>query len=220
MESFHFENKKELPKLINAFEFSSIQESKLKEVIKKNKGVVRLFVHPFYPQENMNLGELGTIDPKDLEVMQKGFHKLIEVEGNEQTPLFIFEEQQRIDDLSDRIKDKIGRNVYIIPTLKDTSAPYYKDYMPDDSNIHQSNKSWEDLCNTFEKWGIKKITLAGQSMAIDFDEEDFEPYSYDGCAGLAYSKLQKNFDVEISRFSYPMHRKEFMDYKKIIDSQN
>jgi hypothetical protein len=220
MESFHFESKKEKPELINAFELSENQESTLRYIIEKNHGAIRVFIHPFYPQGNMNLGELGNIDPKDHEVMQKGFSKLIEIQDNEQTPLFIFEEDKRIPELTSKIGDVIGRNIYIIPTLQDTSAPYYKESMSDDANMNQSPKLWEDLSKIFRDWGVERITLGGQSMAIDFDEEDSSPYSYDGCAGLAYQKLKNNFNIEISRFSYPMHRKEFNSYVDIIDSSD
>ena len=66
---------------------------------------------------------------------------------------------------------------------------------------------------------MQKITLAGQSLALSFDEDGFydSSYQFEGCAGQALSELEDNFDIQVSRFSYPLKRKDYNYYKKLND---
>ena len=71
LESFQSLEKREtLPKqIINAFELSSIQEEKLKQIIIKNKGNIRIFIHPYYNTSNMTIGNSGILEKKDEKLM-------------------------------------------------------------------------------------------------------------------------------------------------------
>lgn len=215
MESFSFPEKKETSnkKIINAFEFSPREELKLKESIHLNSGTIRVFIHPYYSAD-MYLGDSGTIDRNDQKIMQDGFEKLIKIVGDEKTPIFVFEEKNHIQDLNTHLKTLLGRNIYLIPTQKDTSTPYLNEITVKDF-FDEDEKAWNHLRDKFKEWGVEKITLGGQSLAMEFDEETLSnnPYQFEGCAGQAIFELKDTFNVEVSRFSYPIHRNQYNKYR-------
>ena len=220
MESLSIYKKKESleKQTINALELTKDQENSLMQKIEKNNGTIRVFVHPYYNHPNMTYGWTGKYEPEKRDKMQEVMERFIANQDENQSPLFIFEEFKKMDDLKNKLKNKLGRDIYTVPTQPNTSTPSTDVSYPDDWQI-EASLSWEKLRTKFRKWNVKKITIGGQSLAVDFNSEidGSNPYEIAGCVGSAIDYLEDDFEIEVSKFSYPTDRKQYSHYRNFED---
>lgn len=197
------------PPFCDLLSLSESESRELKQRIDKWKGVVRVFVHPYfieasYPRESHK-------DFPGHEITGKAVEQLIGEPVSKTPPIFIFEEIGRINETTEKLSGIKGQPAFMIAT--------------ETSGIKFADKEWnyDRLKNLFATLGIKRIIVAGQFLGIfpntlvdkgnllipqGFGLEEYKPWM-NGCAGEVIDSLQDSrFSIELSNFNYPDSKRD------------
>lgn len=172
-------------KTINFFEISPEQEERLRLLIAENKGRIRVFVHPFYQ--------------KSLLVKEGLFRLLEKIQAA--PPIFIMEESPsiRTTELTLEILDIPAESVYMIPTELDSPEPLY-----DDKEKHSDKrygKNWQKLNSQLKELGVKTVLVGG----MNFTPNEGDAHTAQ-CVGGALTAFGRDFQTQLSNFTYPAGR--------------
>jgi len=221
------ETKKVNDRIHNLFDISKEGFKKLSERIKDAKGLIRIFIHPFYeyyysdPNEKTDFAR-SKLMTKGL--IEKNLSKNIDVVP----PLIIFEGRDSIESYRDEIIPSLARSTnetYFVPTFNFNSTPN-PFYDPGDDDKEKMDTEWKIMNDLLSSLGVTKIVLGGYQMGFSSEKPDTnidyidyhqqrkqkgaknQKYFPKNCVGNAYAYLSKQFDVELSNFAYPDNREQ------------
>ncbi len=206
-------------RFFNVFNLPKLEAEVLKERVEKNKGIIRIFVHPFFEE----VRSWHTPDQKrDIEAIGHAIEKILDLGSEKTPPLFIAQDQ--LEDLEAKLKDKGITSVYVIPTFIASPEPR----LPKEMNLASSgirdsireSPNWQILENQLESLGVKKILIGGMWLDIKVTPgwgNSTKRIDLSNCVGTMATVLSKHFEVEISNFAYPQSRKEYQTAKKEIE---
>lgn len=195
--------------LRNLWELSIEDHEALAKRIESNRGLIRIFVHPFF-----ETAEHYRADSKEAERIQRidiALQKMAKMEPNKTPPILLFEPYAKINELAAKLTKDSKNEFYTIPTQSHSPQPYFDgDNIGLDQDIHWS-KNWSVFIDWLKEMRVKKIILGGQYLiigsrfGIPSSPKDLEVR---GCVGAAGRMLAKDFEVEFSNFAQPETRKE------------
>ena len=214
-------------------EMSEAQLDKLKGNIEKNDGHVICFIHPYYNKAaNIQYGS-KKVNEKRYAAMQAGFKALVE-DGTRHTPLFIFEENSKIEKLKKTLGKFTNINplTYIVATQSRDAEPTYHDA--------SGQQGWIPFKEIFKKLGVQAVEIGGANLTytgtVDQNKSAAEqfpeifpnelaylrkegipkhigkPRFYE-CVAIAIVKLYKDFEVFLSDYTYPHGNQEYRKHQ-------
>lgn len=195
-ESIELENAE---KIKDIFELDEQGKKDLAEKVKKAKGLVRVFVHPYY----IYSGEDDPA-PEKIDNIDKGLKIMAMTDAKNVPPVIVMEEQGKVADLSrliapkdfdSGISERIRNDVYVIPTVKGDSWPMADIKVMLNSRKPDKEKEWVNLIRQFKELGVQRILIGGMYLGLSGSE----PVS---CVGNAITHLQEDFDMELSNLTY------------------
>jgi hypothetical protein len=197
------------------------QISHLKERIEKSKGVIRMFMHPFYDKSYAFKSANNEQTPDS---MRQGLKRLVRLPEEKTPPIFIFEEEENYLNLLEKLLADLNQDIYIIPTHRDSgrlSLKSHDDVVKYLSNIYESNKrNYQILADKLADVGTKEILLGGMSLLI-YKNEHPEDTLVKGCVSSPLRLLSTRFPITISHFTHP-DKNEFIEIfdRKIYPEDN
>jgi len=190
------------------FVLSGSDFTELKDCVERNKGIVRIMVHPYFVEQKIpDPGDRIKSAVQGFEVVEKGFKNILQVKSS--TPVFLFEGYNQIPNTREKISPILkesGRKIYFIPTFPDDSIPF----VDRKSNKRGQKRNWNVLIETMKLLGVKKIMIGGMTFIIRTNRfsDGLEGKSLDGCMGDIIEKLKGDFEIEVSNLAYPQSRKD------------
>ncbi len=183
--------------LLDFNELSTDQAAKLQLRIEASKGRVIVFIHPFYSSNDSFVTDMGWADPEDLRKMRESLPNLLSAQRENSPPMLIFQDAEKLKDLSDTLKGEFPKDAYVVPTLQHDPQP--------------AIGSWDDLSGKLKALGVSEVIMAGMNLAIRWpDDEDPEVA---GCIANAAHELSKKFNITISKFVYPNTKEDYAQFK-------
>jgi len=194
----------ETEKILDLFNLSPEQEVDLKGDIKLFKGLVRIFVHPFYEQLERGGSEFRE---QGMNKVRKGIKRIINSTHENVPPLIFMEEETRINDIRQELKPELAHRAYLVPTYEGTSEPRLTSI---DNPLENVGENWSRLINRLNGLGVSKVLIGGMWLEIGdkFLEEKTGLY---GCVGDAVNHLKQDFEVQVSNLNFPDSRKEYQE---------
>ena len=179
---------------------------KFKEAVKKSNGLVLLFVHPYY-RENYDWSEYEAVEKQNAERTMDRIDKFISSKSPNRPPIIVFEESKKINETEDYLHEIAPNSeVLVTPTIDGTPLPA----LPGSNHVvspAQIAQAWPPMIKNLKYLGVKKILLGG--MMLDARTWTGARYLYlSKCVGAAHDSLERDFDVEISSFTFPLARKD------------
>ena len=219
------------------FELGEEQRRGLIGRIGQWKGVIRVFVHPFfyYSPESIRLkvghleddGQLAAhgANTSDFFVAQNMLN-LLKRKKAETPPILLFEEASRLKQSAALIGEFVTQNY-------SDNHPYF--IATEDKFGNPKDHDWESIKKEFLELGIKKVLVAGNMLVIgnkgatgvskdifnlaprsqtEIDQYEKKKqkfiWAYYKCVGAVVTNLRegKNFEVDISNFNFPASRRD------------
>lgn len=188
------------------FELTEEQEERLRERVASSGGHIRIIVHPYAGElpYGMILEEKRD-RPNREEAINKTLLKWASQLSKDVVPIFIFEEEQNLQDLKTRLvrQTDLQNIFYIIPTFSQWSdVKLYPDEEINDSD------HWELLIEKFRDLGITDIIVGGKFLNVYCARNEIKDKILSACVGNVMNRLSDNFSVEASNISSPDSRRE------------
>ncbi len=187
----------------NLFLLTKEEQEILREKIKKNKGVVRIMIHPYYLQQKSDKGIEQYISLGRVAVVEEGFKKILQ--ANTDTPIFLFETYDQIETTKTIVSKnlRMGNEIYIVPTFPDNSLPYFE------RANDLTGEEWEEFIKLIKNLGVEKIIIGGMHLITGEDRLfRHEDELLTGCVGVAVNNLKRSFDIQVSSITSPNSRKD------------
>ena len=170
----------------------------LQQAIRRAKGRVMLFVHPYYEEYHPEYSP----DPQHFkeadrsERVTRRIEKFLSNAGPTTPPTFIYEERECIPRTRARLQKKFPlQKVYLIPTKRGRGIPQFDSTL----KTQAENASLDTLAKCLQWIGAQRILFGGFSFSKDNQL----------CVNEARAGLKKyNFETEISSFTQPHTRTE------------
>ena len=201
--------------LIDLLEASEEELRTLADKIQAKSGFLQVLVHPFYDD-----GVRFSTQYENYKIRRDRF---ISACLNHNIPLVIFEEEDKLDTLKDRLPKDISCPIFVVMTESTTPVPY-------------GNHDMNSVIQLLRKIRAKKVCVGGQYMYVGRMVNSKEPYPglYDklrwtreankvpcrwidasispyGCAGgVAVDLYLERFQVVLSFTSYPENMSRFV----------
>ena len=187
--------------MLNFLELFEYQEEIFRQRIKKNQGLVRIFIHPYY--EDIVSWNRESKHSTKIESMHLIIQRILALPDDRTPPILFFEEFHKLSILDDIIRSmKIVQNTsYVISTHASTSEPKrtFLDYSEGKQSSEKRN--WQVVVNKLKVLGVTKILIGGMYLSIGMDK-------LGSCVGSAINRLSEDFHVEISSRVFPEDRKK------------
>lgn len=202
---------------IDIFDLSEVEKQNLIDLIKRNDGLVRLFVHPYYALDEIHCQEIIDDQRRIDGMIQK-----ILVQGKEnRPPVIIMEGYNSIEELYNYLKGFNEDDVYIAPTYFGTSQPY-----PNAGSLKTSSDkvedcpNWQQFIELLQGLGVQRILIGGQYLSVlGMQHVRRDAIRYGRCLGHAINNLRSEFEIKLSNAS-TITRKEFTDNHKYYSNQS
>ncbi len=206
--------------LLNIRELNTEQMEELQHSIEANGGTVYLLIHPYYDVRLLFLRQPELDTPEKMSWFKEildGNDRIVKT-PNGSMPVFIMEENEESTGAVSKLKEKIktlgiSKTIYLVETKRADSKPF--------------ELNWENFIKFFKKIGVKKCVVGGMFLKIlnpsspasnvfidpeavrNLDDGVFFRY----CVGRAIAELQKDFKIEVSKFTFPAGREEYQKFK-------
>lgn len=187
---------------------NSADKKELANSVLNSKGVIRIFIHPYYSE----LSEQAptSIEPKkdhkqQYELMQKGLEVLLKTELEKAPPLFIFEEEEKVQKTISKIEPMSGKRNYIVPTNPRVPSPRIPDVVF--NTLKKNRGGWEYFIELMKSVGVRKVLIAGRNFNLT-EYENGVDFAGNSCIGKAVDALENNFEIDLSLLSYPNTRND------------
>ncbi len=163
---------------LNLFELDNPSKNKLKDRILEHKGLVRIFVHPFFCYlniEKLTREEIKRNSPEvQLIAMRRGLFKILSLSAEKSPPILIFEEESKLQKNFSQFSEicqNSGNYPYMVPTVKNWSEPSLSA-----GNFRQAmflllKKQWAFLRKEMESLGVEKVIIGGMNLSIEVARE-------------------------------------------------
>jgi hypothetical protein len=191
----------EQPHFLDFFELSKKEHAALKKRVVDNKGLVRIFVHPYFDLTSDEANEARQ------NRINASVQKMVGLGAESSPPLFFMEEFYMVDELHQRLEKNLKQDIYIIPTEREDPAPRSTRL---DSRLPDEQK-WRLLSKMLGETGVKKVLLGGMIFRM-LDEAGKKRFV--GCVNGARNYLSSYFDVELSSMVAPATRVDYKNAKK------
>jgi hypothetical protein len=217
------------PEWKNVFALDEKALGELRERVDRNKGVVRLAVHPLFDvhkiKSSFNSRSPKWYNSEQANKIRDGFLKTLESQGSNTPPVIIMEEMKSLKQTKEYIEHKylfLKSPLYYVPTHDKTSEP-----MPNENSKLRDYENWHVLINFLHKINARKIIISGMWSMLQLrvtprDEmADFmnqrktkgaENLYYDVvyCVGETYKCLARDFEIDISGMTLPVTRTDLI----------
>lgn len=202
----------------------------LKERLQKNRGAMRVIVHPYY-EANLNAERHANPEYQkrnpNIAIVEQGLIKMIEMASEKSPPIVIFEDKHDLTTTTKRLcpyLEKSKGTIYVVPTHWHDPAPQYSnvDDSPDgpyqelETMKKERGEHWEKFLEMLRSLGVKSIVVGGMLLE---DKGDESSIILKQCVADAAEHLRE-FSPKISNFSHPVNRAYILDKKKRIDNNH
>lgn len=205
-------------KIFSLFELTDEEKNLLRQRVEKSKGLIRVFVHPYYQKYKIARGYFPPRPIEDepeerikKETLNRAILQMAELAPEKTPPIFFFEEFERVNEFKKKIEDVLRNEFYIIPTEPSEPKPKI-----DSEDLIDS---WHTLSSKLHELGVKKILIGGMYFEVNYErprpEGDDSPLWQ--CVGVTIDNLQKDFEIEVSNLTLMHGRKEYLQYKQKTD---
>lgn len=204
------------------FDLSSAEIKILTQKVADHKGLIRIFVHPFY------IRPVGSSNEEENSILRKLETATKKTINHLNSPATIILEEQGGASMLKKILGQIQNDVYIVPTFKSDSVPKFSD---DKEYLHDTldkklRENWHKLIEQLETLNVKKIIIGGMLLGVrrrnKWERKRIkgdEDIKLEACVGHAFEKLSSNFDVELSSLTYNDNRLSLLKMKRQIEEQ-
>ncbi len=177
------------------FSLNQAERSKLQASILKNRGAIRIMVHPYYVKQthhpDVHAAKVREPDSR-IDIVEKGFERILKAKKG--APVLLFEGHNQVSnttrEISPILKDS-GNEIYIVPTHNNDPHPFFEGV--------SINDSWRNLIETLKELGVTKCVVGGMHLTLgDFGKE--------GCAGYTIEQLKNHFELQVSSLAHPLSR--------------
>lgn len=182
----------EIPnRALNLWELSPEKKRALMERIEASKGLVRIFVHPFF--EAHNHSEINAEDPdfpneepvsRDVDLI---LQRILEKEPGKTPPVIVLEEEKHVKKTGEYLSffaKESGAPSYLVPTM--AASPRPKLTPPGVPDHAKSPESWQKLTSKLWDLGVRKAIIGG--MYLNVRDRSMFPKEEGG------EKLKKEWD--------------------------
>ncbi len=221
------------PEWKNVFALDEKALGELRERVDRNKGVVRLAVHPLFDVHTIKNrpGERLPYwyDSEKSNRIRLGFKNTLQKQGLGTPPVLIMEEDASLQRTKECINSwnlALTSPLYYVPTHLQTSEP-----KPKINSKQYDNENWSDFIRTLNKIDARKIILSGMMFKIlqgfkpDNEMADFMTqrvskgakylnYDVQNCVRSVLENLSSKFDIEISGMTFPYSRTDLHKIEK------
>ncbi len=175
------------PRSLDLLELTFEERRKLKERIDRNKGLIRIFVHPMYEKWRGN-EKYYLADPhcRRLVEIEVGLGKLLSLPEENTPPILIMEEVMFVQSLQNWFENNPHgtprSDVYFVKTLQNDPTPPTGLNRPD---------AWRMFREFLRGLGVQKILIAGCRLEVSHCKQDWTlkgPW-ISSCVGIAASYL-------------------------------
>jgi hypothetical protein len=184
-------------------ELTEDQKEILKAKVEKHKGLVRIFIHPYYSEQQQTNEHL--YEGNRVTIVEQGLERLLA--ANKLPPTILFEPQKHVHSTIEKlapILERSGNNIYLVKTNDHTPTPY----TPNET-AEEEFHSWQKLIAILKELGIKKCLIGGMYLwAMEINATNLNRLQ--GCVGAATSVLKSDFEIEISNLAHPSSRKNLI----------
>jgi len=165
--------------------------SGLRDKVRRNNGAIEILVHPYYEDGKTTLAPSFELRESYKEERNEFIQRVLEKD----IPLVIFEEEDSLKDLSEKIDSNVG-TVYVVPTLQKEATPSSikrsHEYHPVLMNSRVAHglrfEAWEKVTEPLRKAGVKKAIVGGEYMLLVQPQGDNERILFDQFSSLAKGK--------------------------------
>ncbi|KKU50915.1 MAG: hypothetical protein A3A28_01575 [Candidatus Sungbacteria bacterium RIFCSPLOWO2_01_FULL_47_32] len=203
--------------LRNLWELSGEEIGELRSRIEVSRGLVRMFIHPFY-----EASEQYPEKSREAELLQRideGLKRIATL-AEERTPaIFLMEPFRKVEELSRSFSDVALKNrLYVIPTHSASPQPFLNGDKEGLDADDCWSENWNILLDWFKELGVKKVMIGGQYLIIgrtiyhpEQGRASKDELELRGCVGAAGRMFEKDFEVEFSNFAFPKTQKDLKD---------
>lgn len=190
-------------------------KEQLKKALEISNGVLRIAVHPFYMDWDLEHRSSYLTERDKLEVHQKNrdaHMRLFTSEAEEKPPVLILEGVNEIAETKDKLTS-VGSNVFMFPTFPGEPFPYYGD-ISDEEDGNYDAIVWDRFNQMLHEVGVQEVIVSGMMLFLenndlDQEEEGSRYQSLLACVGGVARYLSPDFKVSISRMTSPDKLKIF-----------
>jgi len=193
----------------NFFELSEEEEGSLREKVEQSRGLVRIFVHPYFVEHEKEWNEESK---KKLLSIDRALRILALTDSEKSPPVLCMEESGKMGELKQRLKTpdyqegfsgEVKNDVYIIPTAKSDPLPVFDDSrrIRSDYSEQEEAENWKRLTLQLKKMGVKKVLVGGMFLDFFGPEKEGDTDAW-GCVGRTIELLEKDFKVQLSNLTY------------------
>lgn len=200
-------------KFVDFLMLSQEEEDAFKKRIEQNKGLVRIFVHPYYEKITPYYSKKRA---EKIEAINLALQKMLSLPEEKTPPILFFEEKEKRSKLEENIGDiELKNRIYTIPTHESSPEPFiHKKGVTEEEKM----KNWTPVIEKLKALGVKKALIGGMQFNVYLLGRTYknEPDEIvlDYCVGEAIKRLSKDFETEISCLSLPENRRKYEEIKK------
>lgn len=182
--------------------------AQLKEEVAQSSGHILMLVHP-YSEQNYPQYPKSSPATEKVQRVERRMEAFMASPSERKPPVFVLEEEEVIGKTRARVEEQIGgKKVYIIPTEEGMSRPRFQFR----GSNGATSGSWEEMKDAFRHLGVQKILIGGmylETMSAHAEKRPGNSWGqYKKCVSSALQNLGKDFEVEVSSFTFPLARKD------------
>lgn len=192
----------------------------LKEEICQSKGLLRVFVHPFFEEYSTKERFQNASPTAKATEISNLILRLIENDSKNKPPILILEDYRYEEETRKRLLSHIpkGQKLYILKTYHEMGIPRFtQEYLDEE-------KEWPKLYTVLDEVGVKRVLIGGMNLGVNVGVTNGnyalnrqmqekgainDEWSVGQCVGRVAGRLSQKYDVEISCFAYPDNRNSF-----------
>lgn len=192
----------------NLFELSDTEQLNLSRQVQEAKGIVRIFVHPYYDVYDPPAHSLK--DARNAKLVREGLRRVLKANSNhidQNPPTIIMEEsgkETKIQAFLQPVVENLQAKIYFVPTEWKSSTPEVKNQ---EGKSLEEPVAWSYFLDKLKGLGVRKVIVGGMYLWSDF-RGGGNGGEGSGCVGAAIGEISGSFEVQISHFNNPDSRSE------------
>lgn len=200
-------------RIVDFLTLSQEQEDAFKKRIEQNKGLVRVFIHPYFEKITPHYSEKRA---EKIKAINLALQKMLSLPEEKTPPILFFEEKEKISKLEENIGNiELKNRIYTIPTYGSSPEPFiHKKGVTEEEKM----KNWTPVIEKLKALGVKKALIGGMQFDVYIlgrtSENEPDEIVLDRCVGEAIKRLSKDFETEISYLNFPENRRKYEEIKK------
>lgn len=165
----------EIPnRTLNLWELSPEEKRALVERIEENKGLVRIFVHPFFEIHNIPESHTAYVEDPDFPDEEPGgrdvdaiLQRILEKEPEKTPPVIVLEEEKHVGKSGEYLSflsKESGTVSYLVSTM--ASSPRPKLTPPGVPDSAKSPEAWQKLTSELWDLGVRRAIVGGMYLGV------------------------------------------------------